>query len=431
MRSCNQANRINNEQKTNQLRQIYKTKENGGKKMNVAGIDVSQGKSTVTVRQPLGKIIAKPYDVSHTESELKELAEYLKSLNGETRVVMECTGIYYKPIANYLHSAGIYVSTVNPKTMRGYDRDALRKVKTDKADAKKIAKYGLAKWEELREYMPQNEERQSLKSYSRQYEFYLNNKTRLKNNLTALLEQTFPGVKGIFSSRVRDDGHEKWIDFAETFWHIECVKISKQKFHEKYNKWCRKNSYNFSISKADEIYGLSQEYIATMPKNKFTHNLIKTAVSQLNSVSKSQAEILRMMKDIARSMPEWDIVIEMAGVGEILAAQLIAEIGDIMRYKRKQSLSGYAGVDSPSDQSGKYNRQGKPVTKNGSSQLRRILFLVMKSLLLNKPDDKVYHFIDKKRSENKLYRVYMVAGANKFLKIYYGKVKEHISELNS
>ena len=40
-------------------------------------------------------------------------------------------------------------------------------------------------------------------------------------------------------------------------------------------------------------------------------------------------------------MPEYPVVIGMAGIGENLAAQLIAEIGDIIRYERKQSLSGY------------------------------------------------------------------------------------------
>ena len=317
--------------------------------MNVAGIDVSKGKSTVTVMKPLGKIIAKPYEVLHIDSELRKLAEFLKSLSGETRAVMESTGIYYKPIAKYLHEAGIYVSAVNPKEMHGYDKDPLRKVKTDKADARKIAKYGLAKWEELREYIPEDGMRQTLKSYSRQYETYSKIKTMLKNNLNALLEQTFPGITDVLNSyNIKGNGHEKWIDFAEAFWHMDCVNgLPEQRFQERYREWCRKNGYKYGKSKADEIYAISQKHIATIPKNKFTQKLIKTAVTQINEIAESQAEILRVMKELAQSMPEYPVVIDMAGVGENLAAQLIAEIGDIMRYDRKQSLSGYAGIDSP------------------------------------------------------------------------------------
>ena len=62
--------------------------------MNAVGIDVSKGKSMVTVRRPFNEIVARPFAVRHTGSELKELADYLKSLDGETRVVMEHTGRY-------------------------------------------------------------------------------------------------------------------------------------------------------------------------------------------------------------------------------------------------------------------------------------------------------------------------------------------------
>lgn len=74
---------------------------------NVAGIDVSKGKSIVSVLRPFGEVVAKSFPVGHTGSELKELADYLKSLDGETRVVMEHTGRYYEPVARFLHEEGI------------------------------------------------------------------------------------------------------------------------------------------------------------------------------------------------------------------------------------------------------------------------------------------------------------------------------------
>ena len=60
--------------------------------MNSAGIDVSKGKSMVAVFRPFNEAVAKPFEVRHTGSELRQLADYLKSLDGETRVVMEHTG---------------------------------------------------------------------------------------------------------------------------------------------------------------------------------------------------------------------------------------------------------------------------------------------------------------------------------------------------
>ena len=87
---------------------------------NVAGVDVSKGKSMVSVLRPFGEVVAKPFSVGHTGSELKELANYLKSLDGETRVVMEHTGRYYEPVARFLHEEGIFVSAVNPKLIKDY-----------------------------------------------------------------------------------------------------------------------------------------------------------------------------------------------------------------------------------------------------------------------------------------------------------------------
>jgi len=67
--------------------------------MNAVGIDDSKGKSTVAVVRPLGELVASPFEITHTDSELSKLAEMLKSLKGETKVVMECTGAYHLPVA--------------------------------------------------------------------------------------------------------------------------------------------------------------------------------------------------------------------------------------------------------------------------------------------------------------------------------------------
>ena len=63
--------------------------------MNSVGIDISKGRSTVAVMRPFGEVVISPFEVRHTDSELSELARQLKSLDGETRVVMEATGNYH------------------------------------------------------------------------------------------------------------------------------------------------------------------------------------------------------------------------------------------------------------------------------------------------------------------------------------------------
>lgn len=133
---------------------------------------------------------------------------------------MEYTGNYWQPIANVLYDAGIFVSIVNALLIYKYGNNSIRKGKTDKLDAVKIANYCLDRWTVLERYTPVDQIRQTLKTCRRQYDQYIRLKVNLKNNLIALLDGTFPGLNILFKSAPRDmDGHEKWVDFAEKFWH--------------------------------------------------------------------------------------------------------------------------------------------------------------------------------------------------------------------
>lgn len=61
--------------------------------MNAVGIDVSKGKSMVCVMRPFGEVVLEPFEVLHTAQNLHDLAEKLKALDGETRVVLKPPGI--------------------------------------------------------------------------------------------------------------------------------------------------------------------------------------------------------------------------------------------------------------------------------------------------------------------------------------------------
>lgn len=401
--------------------------------MNAVGIDVSKGKSMVAVMRPFGEVVAKPFEVRHTADELRKLADFLKSLDGEVRVVLEYTGRYYLPIARYLHSAGIFVSAVHAKLIHDYGNNTIRKVKTDKADAVKIANYALDRWMFLKPFAPEDDTRLLLKACNRQYNQYMKLKVSLKNCLIAILDQTFPGVNTMFSSPIRADGSEKWVDFANRFWHCEIVaSMSKTKFTEQYNKWCLKHGYHRSDSKAAELHSLAHSLVATLPPVPETKALVAQAVVQLKAISASLAETKQEMQRLASMLPEYPVVLAMRGVGETLGPQLMAEIGDVRRFPHKKSLVAFAGVDAPPFQSGAFESANRSISKRGSPALRKALFQVMQVLMQTAPsDDAVYRFLDRKRSEGKKYYVYMVAGCNKFLQIYYARVNEYLTSLAS
>ena len=124
------------------------------------------------------------------------------------------------------------------------------------------------------------------------------------------------------------------------------------------------------------------------------------------------------------------MVMEMFGVGPALGPQLMAEIGDVRRFHSKKALVAFAGIDAPPYQSGQMDIRSRSISKRGSSSLRRTLFLVMSVILQRAPmNEPIYQFMNKKRSEGKPYRVYMMASANKFLRIYYASVKAYLDSL--
>jgi transposase len=394
--------------------------------INAVGIDVSKGKSTVAVLQPAGVIIKKPFNVLHTASGLRGLSDYIASLEGDTRVVMECTGRYHEPVARALSSAGLFVSAVNPHLIKDYGNNSLRKVKSDPADAKKIARYTLDNWADLRQYAIMDETRTQLKTLNAQFDFFMKMKVAAKNNLIALMDQTYPGIDKLFSSPVRSDGSEKWVDFAYSFWHVDCVrKIGLKAFTERYKQFCKRHGYDFQSNKPEEIFKASKELVAVFPKEQAYRNMIRMAVDQLNMTS-THVELLRMeMDSLASTLPEYETVMGIKGIGSTYGPQLMAEIGDISRFPHRSSITAFAGVDPGVNQSGQMDSKSNRASKCGPPRLRKTLFQIMSTLLQLQPkDDPVYEFLDKKRREGKPYYVYMTAGANKFLRIYYGKVKE-------
>ena len=399
--------------------------------MNSVGIDVSKGRSTVAAMRPFGEVVISPFEVCHTDSELSELARRLKSLNGETRVVMEATGNYHLPVAQALHDAGLYVSIVNAKLVHGYGNNELRRVKTDKKDAVKLANYGLDRWLSLPGYIPEENTRLLLKNCYRQYQQGCKVQTMQKNNLVSLLDTTFPNANRLFHSPARADGSEKWVDFVAEFWHCECIRERAEKvFMTKYQRWCKKQGYNFREEKARSIYNEACGCVGVMPKSSTTKLLVKQAVSQLKATSSALAALKQEMQTLAAQLPEYPVVMGMFGVGPTLGPQLMAEIGDVRRFHSKKALVAYAGIDAPPNDSGDVTGRHKAMSKIGASSLRRTLFLVMSAYLENSPpDEPVYQFMDKKRSEGKPYLVYMMASANKFLRIYYATVKAYLNKL--
>ena len=393
------------------------------------GIDVSKGKSTVCIIRSNGVLVQPVFEVMHTVSEQEALGEELMTLQKteELRIVMEATGIYGLPIMMHLQQAGFFVSVINPLVMKRYLGENVRHAKTDKLDAIHIANYGIDHWFRLIPYQPRQETYDELCLLGRQYAAYMTQQIQAKQNLLWLLERTMPGLTAHLRNGASDRESNKLADFAERYWHYDSITtMSEADFTADFLVWAKEKGYQRSVSKAHAIYESANEGIPTLPSStQSTKLLILEAIGVLKSISSTLLTIITRMQELASCLPEFSVVSQMSGVGAVLGPRLIAEIGDVRRFRSASALIAFAGIDAPPYQSGTFTATKRSISKRGSALLRKTGYEIMQCLKRVKPQDcPVYAYICKKEAEGKAKKSAKIAGLNKFLRIYYARVKE-------
>lgn len=396
------------------------------------GIDVSMGKSTIAIISTDGEVISEPFEIEHTKSGFNLILEKIKNIpKDNVKFVMESTGNYCKSILKIIIDNGYFVTVENPLTIKKYCDINIRKVKTDKKDALKIACYGSERWHKLIEYTPSDEIYSELRFLSRQYDEQMTLKVMKKIHLSGLIEVTFPGLKKIFNG---DSVYMLMLDVYKKYYHPSLVlSKSKSSFIKDVEKISKKTGHRVGTRVAEEMYSLASECIPSSPFNESTQLAVSNCVLLLQNLEEITNNIIAKMDKLAKNLPEFEIVSNMSGVGNKIRSRLIAEIGDVRRFKNSNCLIAYAGMDVPPFQSGQFIATNRRITKRGNKHLRKVGYEVMKSLKTVKPtkDNAVYLFILKKENEGKGSITAKIAGLNKFLRIYYARVMEVYKNLEN
>ena len=394
------------------------------------GIDVSKLKSTICILNEYGEVLQTPYEISHTETDLKELSKSIKGYGGknDVRVVMEATGAYSRPILYYLLDEDIFVSEINPLAMKKYRADInFRGVKNDRIDAMAIAQYTVEKWNRLKEYQRADNEYAAMKALSRQYLSYMKPHVILTQNLDHLIDQVMPGIKKEFDGYDSVTGKDRLADFLEEFRHYDYItSLGPKKFEERFDKWAKKKGYHPRQNKPNKIYSLAKEGIPTLAYDPTSRLLVEQAVAALKGLNQVLYQILTQIRELAEKRPEYAAIRAMSGVGDTLAPLLIAEVGDPRRYHSGDALIACIGIDVPPYDSGQFKASERRITRKGSKQLRKLGYLLVKNLRKIKPtkDTAVYDYYLKKKSEGKKDKQAIVAAMNKFFRIYYARSME-------
>lgn len=389
------------------------------------GIDVSKGKSTIAVMDASEKLQEKVFEIQHSQRGVEQLKEHLnKYMDGEIRIVMEATSHYHFPLLFSLQESGYFVCVANALTIKKFCDEDLRRAKNDRKDAVKLAMYCCEKWNRLSEFQPQESIRSDLLFLSREYTKNVQVQTRLKLQLSDLIDKTFAGLKTIVNAENR---FMLLLDIYEKYWHAEkVISVPKEDFVNDIEAIAKKNGHRIGRQIGEAIYEAAPQTVTLRPNNTFTQLAATNCAQLLRQSIQATNTIITEMDSLAKTLPEYQTVSSMNGVGPKTRSRLIAEIGNVTRFRNAGCLIAFCGIDTPPYDSGQFHADNRHITKRGSKYLRKVGYEIMRNLKTSHPkqDTAVYDYIVQKELEGKAKKAAKIAGLNKFLRIYYARVKE-------
>ena len=189
------------------------------------GIDISKGKSTVAIISCAGEVIAEPFEINHDQNGMSQLEEKIKEIPKEDlKIVMEETGTYHLPVLGYLLDKEYFVVAENALKIKKYLDRGIRKAKTDKKDAYKLAEYACDNWYKLNKVRESDEIYTNLRFLSRRYLSNISIQINQKVNFSNLCDLLFPGYHQLLDENIFILG----LEIFKKYYHPELVLNKKQ-----------------------------------------------------------------------------------------------------------------------------------------------------------------------------------------------------------
>ena len=380
---------------------------------NVLAIDVAKGKSMVSLISSYGEVLIEPYEINHSINDFSNLLNRIKKKKLDNiSVIMESTGIYHRPIERFFLENNFKVIVINALYSKMYKRN-LRKTKTDKLDCISLSELFFTT--NFKEYIKPDDIYLNMNALSRQYHALDELCVNLKNRYKNLVYLCFPEYELIFKNKLIYS--DLALSFIEKYPHADIISNTRidalQNFFKKngFRHWKKKpttikdyatNSYP-SVSKDDEI----------------TSSLSQLA-RLINIYQKEIETIKYKIIFLSKKTKYFESINSIFGIGEFTTSLIIAELGDINRFRNIKELTAYCGLDPSIKQSGKSINVKGPISKTGNKYLRKILFVsILNILSISRKchiENDIENYYRKKRNEGKHHYVATIACTTKLLR---------------
>jgi len=380
------------------------------------GIDIAKNNHEAAILSDSGELVGSTLKiVNSTAGAEKLLNTFAKSGVSVNNAVigMEATGHYWLALYAFLTGKDYTVKVINPIITDAYRNMSVRKVKTDQIDAVVIAK--VLRMGEYKETQTANEQTLALRQLCRFRAFQVDLCSDLKRKSIALLDQIFPEYAKLFSDTFGVASKEVLLNYTTP---EELNQISTRKLANLLDKASRGR---FGKEKAQQIKdAASNSFGITIATDAFAFQL-RQLLDQIFYIE-GQVEVLD--QQIAVYMEQTNsFITTIPGVGAVLGAVILGELGDISRFEDAKKIVAYSGIDASVSQSGEFEGTQMHMSKRGSPYLRRALYTAANVAAFHDPELSAYY--QRLRNRGKHHGVAIGAIARKLCFIIFSVLKEN------
>ena len=382
--------------------------------MYIVGIDIGKNHHEASIVSPEGKQIGPSLRFATTHKDADSLMSFIFKNIGNSPCVfgMEATGHYWYPIYSFLKAKGYTIYVINPIQSDSLRKMYIRQTKNDSIDSFLIAE--VIRFGQFGTTSMADENILAMRQLCRYRDSVISSRTEIKLRIGTIMEQIFPEYEKQFSSLWVSTSMgilEKYLtpENIENAPIDELFEIIKDKSH---NRLTRTKAISIKEAAAD-TFGIK------IAQDAFSFQL-KQLIDRMNFLDK-QIEALDCQ--ILEYYEKFDCYLHtIPGIGMIAAATILAEIGDINRFKSSSALVAFAGIDPTVRQSGEFSSTHNHMSKRGSPYLRHAIFLAATTCSFHNSPLNAYY--KKKRDQGKHHLTATGAVARKLTTVIYAVLRD-------
>ena len=383
--------------------------------MFYVGIDIAKLNHFASAISSDGEILIEPFKFSNDSDGFHLLISKLDSFDKSSIIIgLESTAHYGDNLVRYLVAENYKVCVINPIKTSVMRKNNVRKTKTDKVDTYIICKT-LMMQDSLRFVSYYDLDLMTLKSLGRFRQKTIKQRSRLKIQLTAYVDEVFPELQYFFKSGLHQKSVYALLKEAPTPETIASMHMTHLAHLLKVT-----SHGHFDKETAQQLRVLAQKSVGASDSAlsiQITHTIaqIELLNDQLDKVETEMTEIMKYNDSVIMTIP---------GISYINGGMILGEIGDIHRFSSPNKLLAYAGLDPSVYQSGNFQAKKTRMSKRGSKVLRYALVNAAHNAVKNNATFKAYY--DAKMAEGRTHYNALGHCAGKLVRVIFKMLTDDV-----